>query len=366
MDNEKRTGFTFTDLSLTEGNEIDGMAAGEFIDMWGRITTIDKLEEYVSNTTENLEATRTEAGELVGLPIDAQGHDNGDGAGWITGVRQEGDIVRFSVKWTEIGRELIEKGIRRFFSPTISTENRVILGGSLTNWPATRTRKGKILLRPIALSEQIMEAEYEEPPIAHILQGIRDFLTSRFAGAPDKKDAQKDSPEELRAMENEISPEKVAELRAAWLAELSSEPPADLTALVEGEVNRRLTAQLEAEQRKQHIAEFSARVVGGSDDKPIGLPVAKDKLEAFLSGLTPEQQTEAEAILADIHDKAAVDYSEHGHSKQLQGQSELPDWAKPMLKGWVEKGKTIEAFFSANKTELGDQTSYNLTEFIKE
>jgi hypothetical protein len=217
------------------------MAAGEFIDMWGRALTIEKLDEYVRNTTENLEATRTEGGELVGLPIDAQGHDHGDGAGWITGVRQEGEIVRFAVKWTEIGLDLIQRGIRRFFSPTIDVEHRVILGGSLTNWPASRTRKGKILLRPIALSEQIMETEPDAgQPVTGILQSIRDFLTSRFAGAPDRQDAQKNISEEKETMEHELTPEEVAELRAEWLAELSSEPPADLTAFVEGEVARRL------------------------------------------------------------------------------------------------------------------------------
>jgi hypothetical protein len=37
-----------------------------------------------------------------------------------------------------------------------------------------------------------------------------------------------------------------------------------------------------------------------------------------------------------------------------------------MLKKWLDNGKTIETFFSANKSELGDQTSYNLSEFVKE
>ena len=47
----------------------------------------------------------------------------------------------------------------RFFSSTIDLGRMTILGGSLTNWPATRdVKSGRTLLRPIELS---MEGAYK-------------------------------------------------------------------------------------------------------------------------------------------------------------------------------------------------------------
>lgn len=361
-EDKKITGFCFVDMSLAgDTREIDGMSEGEFTDMYGRDAIIESLDDYVKNTTENLEATRTEDGELVGLPIDAYGHDNGDGAGWITGVRREGSIVRFAVKWTEIGMDLIKKNIRRFFSPTIDTNTRVILGGSLTNWPATRTKKGKILLRPVALSEQLMSAEIEEDQ--GILQRIYDLLgrfVDGFKGEPEKpQTTQMEEHMDLK----DLTPEQVAELQSSAIAQLSSNPPAELSALIEAEATRRMTAMLEAEQRKAHVADFAARVVGGSDDKPIGLPVAKDKLVEFMTSLSAEQQKAAEEILSAIHDKAAVDFSEHGHGKQLTGTAELPEWAKKPLTEWLSAKQPIEQFFAVNSAELGEMKDYNLAEY---
>jgi hypothetical protein len=93
------------------------------------------------------------------LPIDAQGHDKGDGAGWIVGVELVGDIIRLVPKWTKIGRELIGEGIRRFFSATIDTSNKVVLGGTLTNWPATRDENNRMMLKPIELERGIFTVD---------------------------------------------------------------------------------------------------------------------------------------------------------------------------------------------------------------
>lgn len=141
--------------ALVDGKAFDGIAAGKFIDMYGRETEIKEadLELMAQNTRDAIEMTRTAEGELVGLPIDAKGHENGDGAGWIVDAQVEEGKIRFSPRWTEVGYTLIKKGIRRFFSATIDLGNKVALGGTLTNWPATRNSKRQILLRPIALSE---------------------------------------------------------------------------------------------------------------------------------------------------------------------------------------------------------------------
>lgn len=174
---------------LANGRSFDAMVPGTFVDMLGRTVTFKKteLEKYVENTKGAIAATSTESGEVVGLPIDAKGHDKGDGAGWIVDVTLEGGKVRLVPKWTEIGLELITKGIRRFFSPTIDTANKVILGGTLTNWPATRDKGGRILLRPIELENPDLLAIDEHSEFAKVkvsldeqLSAIRDKFYSDF------------------------------------------------------------------------------------------------------------------------------------------------------------------------------------------
>ena len=150
--------FLLTELqdeALVDGKPFDGFIAGEFTDMHGRAIIVedDELEEYFTNTQAAIEAVKDEDGEPAGLPIDITDHDKGDAAGWIVGANFEDGIVRFTPQWTEIGVEVIEKKLRKFFSATFDTEEKVILGGSLTNWPATRDEERHVLLRPIELAE---------------------------------------------------------------------------------------------------------------------------------------------------------------------------------------------------------------------
>ena len=158
--------FLFIELqedSLIDGKPFDGLVAGTFTDMSGRKVefTDEDLRELAENTERAIEATRSESGVIVGLPIDAKGHEEGDGAGWIVGVSLENGIIRFVPKWTKIGLELIDEGIRRFFSAVVDLTRKVIQGGTLTNWPATRDNKtGEVLLRPIEL------AHLEQPVFA--------------------------------------------------------------------------------------------------------------------------------------------------------------------------------------------------------
>ncbi len=165
---------------LTDGKPFDGLVAGTFTDMNGRKFefTEDDLSELESNTRRSIEATRSESGKIVGIPIDARGHEAGDGAGWIVGVELEDGILRFTPRWTSIGLELIGEGIRRFFSATVDTLLNVVMGGTLTNWPATRNNKtGEIMLRPIELahlSQPIYSAEFQDESLDDRLNQIRD------------------------------------------------------------------------------------------------------------------------------------------------------------------------------------------------
>lgn len=153
-------------VALADGKPFDGMTHGEFIDRRGQHIKIKKSElaEYVKNTAIAIEAARTEDGELVGLPIDSSNHDRGDAAGWIVGVELAGDVIRLIPKWTKLGLEKVGEGLRRMFSPSFSPTQKVIGGGSLTNWPASLNKKnGQMLLRPIELSQGFYIAEATQP-----------------------------------------------------------------------------------------------------------------------------------------------------------------------------------------------------------
>ena len=184
----KHSLFSFTELStasLTAGQPFDALAPLEDApDMHGRGVTIQasELQTYLTNTLAAIEATRGANGELAGLPIDARDHDKGDSGGWIVGAMIENGLIRFVPKWTELGIELISKGLRRFFSATIDLSNKVILGGSLTSWPATRNAKGQVLLRPIELSAGTM-FELEESLDDQSMKVRRAFYEAM--GSPD-------------------------------------------------------------------------------------------------------------------------------------------------------------------------------------
>lgn len=187
---EGNSNLLFVELSLEDvsnsGRYIDGVAPGTFTDMHGRVVTIEKtsMSELVRNTLEMIESTRSEGGELVGLPVDGNNHDKGDAAGWIIGAVEENGIVRLLVNWTEIGRNLVSKKIRKFFSATLDPINLRIYGGTLTNWPATRGPNGNNLLRPVELSDSPESHFYSfssvETSIIEKVSTITDAFRNQF------------------------------------------------------------------------------------------------------------------------------------------------------------------------------------------
>lgn len=152
--------FLFVEMERGDiSKAFEGLAAGEFTASDGRKVAFkkDDLPTYVENTLRALESTKDSNGEVIGLPIDGKGHDHGDAAGWIVMVQLSaaGDKILFTPRWTDLGKELIGNDIQRYFSPSVDPANKVILGGSLTNWPATRLESGEILLKPVELSQAL-------------------------------------------------------------------------------------------------------------------------------------------------------------------------------------------------------------------
>jgi hypothetical protein len=190
------TNFSFTDLAQSMPDDedmprkhkpFDGMAVGEFTDMYGRRAKFkrEEMPEYVANTKAILASTVDSSGEVVGLPIDTMNHDHREAAGWLVDVElgESKDVILFTPRWNDMGMGMITGDIARFFSPTVNLENKSIEGGSLTNWPATRDEKtGKILLRPIELSRQMFELTDESLPdrIQRIARAFRQTFRDSY------------------------------------------------------------------------------------------------------------------------------------------------------------------------------------------
>lgn len=429
--------FNLVDGTETDGLVwMDGVAPGKFVDMRGKHVEIktDDFQTFVDNTLAALETTKDSNGEVVGFPIDAIGHDHAEAAGWVKSVRlsENGKVIQFLVEWNELGKESISKKLLRYFSPSIDLGEKVILGGSLTNYPASRTKKHEMLLKPVALSMELFSLEgmslderLEKIRSAFIkefnvpgqmiwdkypIEVFEDYLICRsdektyrvnyfeneggeiqfesmnlwvemkrtwimaaleqlkrvLSGLPESGNESTMEVDMSFDLEN-ATPEQKASLlsqaREEVLAEMQETPPAELAAMIDARANEKLEVSLAVEKRKAHVAEFSARVVGGTPEEPKGLPVAKEKLESLLLSLDEEKQAELEEILGDVIDKGIVPFDELGHEKVMSGRRELPTEMKAYARTWVDEGNKIEEWFTVNAAELGDMSEYNLAEF---
>jgi hypothetical protein len=352
-----KNNFLFVDLAEFGGKIFDGVAAGDWIDRLGRKVKIkaSELPEIVKNTVAAIESATTETGELVGLPIDEKDHNHLGGAGWIVGAELEGDIIRIKPNWTEVGTKLIKNNIRRFFSASIDMKNKVILGGTLTNWPASRDEMGLMALRPIELSQQLQAIEKVEPsgPDKSFLKELTASIVETIKGALPSND---ENNKEFDDMKN------FAEFAK------TEEGQKEINALVAPQVEAELAARIELADQKRKIAEFADEV---TNDEEKALPLETGRVQAFLEGISekaPDLLEEAQAILSEVLASGTMDFSEKGHSKKKRGTTELSKEEKKVLEDYLaaDEKNTVAEFFRINQADLGDRSDYNLAEFEKE
>jgi hypothetical protein len=347
---EAQQDFLFVELSTitSELKYIDGLAAGTFTAMNGRevsFSTTD-LPQYIANTQAIIDSTMTEKGEVVGLPIDKDGHDHKGGAGWIVGLELDTtrNIIKFIVKWTQEGIDLIKGNVRRFFSPSADPNEKTILGGSLTNWPATRGAKGQMLLRPVELSQNIKEIDMEKT-LAD-LQAENDALTAKLAKSKAGASGAADS--------------EVAELNE-WMSSNG-----DGLEELSRQAQEKAELIIRAERRKDKAVEFASKVIGGTREKPFGLPIKSSRLVKLLLSLPEVQAQEVQELIGLIY-KNAIDFAEHGiDGSDYSMKPKLPVEFSDALRIWVDSGKPAKSWFAEmGETTVGKAEDWNLTEFSK-
>jgi hypothetical protein len=412
--------FLFINLEAQKSGAkpFDGMSIGTFIDMRGIKASFKKeeLPEYVKNTKASIASTADDSGNVVGLPIDPRGHyHDEDAAGWVIDVAlsEDGSKVIFFPRWTEQGVYLIGNDLQRFFSPTIDLANKVIMGGSLTNWPATRSPKGEILLKPVELSmseetlsftdgsldEQVNKCkqafydlywQLDAWPLEVFTDNLIAYLGEELYRVPftvadgaytfaaqnewvkvklsyveaamkwvkrlfKKADATAQAqPEQITEGASTMpEPEKQVSPTAV---ELTAEQEARL----ENIVNARVEAKLARMERENKVLSLSRDLAGK------GLPIEATELASFLTSLTQEQQAAAEKIFSRVAEVGLVPMTELGHSRVMAGTKPLPEDVKPILADHLAAGGDLTEFFRVNSVELGAQADYDLAEFKKE
>lgn len=360
----RKTAFVFVDMhdfAAAGAKPIDGLSAGKFTSMWGDVVEFraEELSTYANNTREVIKSTTTESGEVVGLPIDMDMHDHRGGAGWIKDVIVDAErkILSFMVEWTEEGADVIRRNIRRFFSPSVDLENEIVLGGSLTNWPATRDSKsGRILLRPIELSSFMKEIDM--PKTLEEIENAQDALTASVATLTTLVTETNAKITELsKGPKAPEGPEGISPELAALLG--------DTTQLEEmgAKAQEIATDVIKAEKRKHQVVEFAARIAGGTKAKPFGLKVRAADVVALVLSI-PEKQGNAVMRILEQSLDAAVDFAQHGIDGEGFGNKpELPQpFKKYALDFCAIEGNTIQEFFKQNP-EAGRFDDFNLAEF---
>lgn len=376
---EMSVGF-LVELETKDVNRpFDALTIGEFTDMYGRDVKIDEkvISKIAENTKAAIAASRDEEGELVGLPIDSLNHDKGVAAGWIVDAEFVSPVLRLTPRWTDLGRDLIGSGVLRFFSATLDLKNGVLLGGTLTNWPAVRGKDGKMILKAIALSQgdetenllggNNMDKEVVETSNPVTLDQVKDLVAETVRA--ELTQALRDALPKTETAKNGDGGEKIDLVKLLELDGVADEfVQASKEQLIEMQAQMKQKALAEAAQmlaevrREGRITEFAAKVTAGNASVPRGLPVDPAVLRKFMLSIPHEKQVELEAILENIWQNGFVEFSELGDAGRGRALKQLPAYFAKKLDDGELKVSDLSAPFMQGAFD-GDVSEYDLSKW---
>lgn len=393
--------FLFHDFADTDAEELgkpfDGMSHGTFTSMWGNVVKISKssLKNFTENTKRLLESTRGESGEIVGIAIDTRNHERGDSAGFVVAVElsDDGEIVRFTPKWNDVGRALISENKLRYFSPTLDMENEVIVGGSLTNYPATRAKNGDHILRPIELAQahNLMYRSDEMPANKKTAEGapvgalnlteeqltalISKAVQAELAANPpapvpgDKPEGDKPEGFNVDDVIEKIRGELVIDkaggmldmesVRKSMYGTIRSALELEYKKLQDNAASM-LEAMMQESRTRTHVADFARRVTGGTEDNPNGLPVDFERLESVLLKVEDAGvRAELEAIFDGVWKNGLTEFEELGTGGGRGAKKKLPEYyAAKLTAGEISLSDLRNPIIAH---DIGDPNEYDLS-----
>lgn len=130
---------------------------------------------------------------------------------------------------------------------------------------------------------------------------------------------------------------------------------------IEAQAGRRMAQLMSEMKQKSEVADFCARVTGGDEELPYGLPIQGDELETFMLGLDKPQRAAASSFFDRILASGLTEFSEAGHGREIQGTQELPAGVDRLLRQHLSRGGEMFTFFEA--AEIGDMGQYNLAAY---
>jgi len=360
-------------------NDVMAFPSHELIDMNGNVFKFDKTDvhTYLQNTTARINSKHHKnGGGVVGLPVDMKGHADGDSAAWIKSVElsstivdgEEVPVITGKFEWTSVGETKVRDNLVKYFSPTIDTVNKVIYGGSLTNWPGTVDRKGQPIMNPLMLQSQKVRKPMsdDKQKVDDVATLSQEDIASQIAKAvmlqlsspaqPVNADNSDGQPSNILAMLG------MGDVMAGFGEVFQQAIVAELDA------NRK---QLESKMQEQMATMMKGRVIvelsrGLTAGHPVNgkvikhiLPVSQADLTAFLTSLNTQQFKVAQTIFMNLGLVGTSPVVEEGYNGQEDKPTllDLPVAAKIAL----SKGMTIDKVFNqAAHFKLESKDKYNL------
>jgi hypothetical protein len=354
--------------TMVSGTPFLGFVEGEFVDALGRPVTVSgkDIETYLANTLALIKDTVDNSGKITGIPIDALNHERGNAAGWITdvsmGERNGRKGIIFHPIWTKLGVELVGGGLQKFFSATFDDENVVVVGGTLTNYPASRDEKRHIVNEPITLTEADDNEGELYAKVEKMFMGMLNKLFNRKA---------KPKPKKGVFMDNDLKVPKTIDELIQLLGENEDEGgqqiSIDLAEMVDSAATEKakvlLKESLAETERKAKVSSLVKEMTEGEGEAAFALGVNPKDLEAFLLSMDEDQFSLAVTTLTQIKEKGIIDFSENGSNDKGKGdKTPLPDYVQMKL-----RNKELELSDLSNPIlGLGDLKEYDLAEWEKE
>lgn len=349
----------------------------------------EDLDEYVENF--NAGVGLADNGK-AGAPIDFSHENHKEAAAWIKSLDHDGSTLFATVEWTDKGKEAVQGGMYKFFSPEFFPKGRggwcdpedyehfvenVLVGGGLTNIPLFKTlgaikasaggaSESRVNVTYINASEQkesnMQLEEVRAKGVDELTEDEKNFLNENKTNltaeertkfgleeATPASEENKDEP----VPENTETPAPAAVAASAVKGDEGNVvvAAADIKAMQDNIAT--LQASVQASTKKELEAEVDTHIARGAikadqKDNWVGLIMADEKNKQLLVGL-PDNQLLADAQGEDA--KAADATSAVEQVKQK---------AAEMIQAAKEAGETLDVGTAmsrvmAQNKQLGEQ-----------